>query len=124
MYAQIYKRALTRQRILHLEEVGQLFPSLEDLVFLHGGLLLNLKERVASSKDELVTRISDVLLQAVSLWLRTYVQGFNLNCIYYIYVQYNMYTDAIYSVYACILYVHTCVYLCMYIHHGQGIWIT
>ena len=66
MYAQIYKRALTRQRILHPEEVSQLFPSLEDLVFLHGGLLLNLRERVASSKDELVTHISDVLLQAVS----------------------------------------------------------
>ena len=74
MYAQIYKRALTRQRILHLEEVGQLFPSLEDLVFLHGGLLLNFRERVASSKDELVTHISDVLLQAVSLYVCARIQ--------------------------------------------------
>ena len=32
---QIYKKALTRQRILHPEEVSQLFPSLEDLVALH-----------------------------------------------------------------------------------------
>ena len=69
IYAQIYKRVLTRQRILHLEEVGQLFPSLEDLVLLHGGLLTNLKDRVASSKDDLVTHISDVLLQAVSFYV-------------------------------------------------------
>ena len=34
--------------------VGRLLPSLEDLVFLHGGLLLNLREHVASSKDVLV----------------------------------------------------------------------
>ena len=66
---QIYKNALTRQRILHPEEVGQLFPSLVDLVTLHGNLLVNLKDRVASSKDELVTHISDVLLQAVSLYI-------------------------------------------------------
>ena len=66
---QIYKKALTRQRILHPEEVGQLFPSLEDLVTLHGNLLVSLKDRIASSKDELVTHISDVLLQAVSLYI-------------------------------------------------------
>ena len=66
---QIYKKALTRQRILHPEEVGQLFPSLEDLVTLHGNLLVGLKDRVATSKDELVTHISDVLLQAVSLYI-------------------------------------------------------
>ena len=62
-YIQIYKRALTRQRILHIEEVAQLFPGLEDLVLLHGNILVKLKERVASSKDELVTHISDILLQ-------------------------------------------------------------
>ena len=66
---QIYKKALTRQRILHPEEVSQLFPSLEDLVVLHGSLLVNLKDLVATSKDELVTHISDVLLQAVSLYV-------------------------------------------------------
>ena len=69
VYVQIYKKALTRQRILHPEEVSQLFPSLEDLVALHGSLLVNLKDRVATSKDELVTHISDVLLQAVSLYV-------------------------------------------------------
>ena len=66
VYAQIYKRALNRQKILHPEEVDQLFPSLEDLVSLHCGLLTNLKNRVALSKDELVTHVSDILLQAVS----------------------------------------------------------
>ena len=69
MYAQIYKRALTRQRIFHCEEVGQLLPSLEYLVFVHGGLLLNLREHVASSKDVMVIHISDVLLQSVSLYI-------------------------------------------------------
>ena len=49
--------------------VGQLFPSLEDLVFLHGGLLLNLREYVASSKDVLVIHISDVLLRIQSMSL-------------------------------------------------------
>ena len=66
VHTQIYKRALTQQKILHLEEVSQLFPSLEDLVLLHSNLLLNLKDRVATSKDELVTHIADILLQAVS----------------------------------------------------------
>ena len=66
VHTQIYKRALTRQKILHLEEVSQLFPSLEDLVLLHSNLLLNLKDRVVTSKDELVTHIADILLQAVS----------------------------------------------------------
>ena len=113
MYAQIYKRALTRQRILHLEEVGQLLPSLEDLVFVHGGLLLNLREHVPSSEDVLVIHISEVLLQSVSLYIRMYVQQFTL-CT----VQYNMYTDALGSVHTVHVFMHTCAYLCTYVHQG------
>ncbi|XP_065902948.1 rho guanine nucleotide exchange factor 12-like isoform X2 [Dysidea avara] len=60
----IYKKSLTRQKILHPEEVAQLFPSLEELVQQHSMLLASLKERVATSKDELVTHVADVLLQA------------------------------------------------------------
>ena len=50
----------------YLLSFTQLFPSLEDLVLLHSNLLLNLKDRMATSKDELVTHVADILLQAVS----------------------------------------------------------
>jgi hypothetical protein len=59
----IYKNPLFLQGILTLQQVEMLFPSLDELVSIHGSFCNEMVERQAKYPDGVIINISDVLLQ-------------------------------------------------------------